>query len=50
MSAAEEDPNAPERRGPPTFDGIRELDSNPPRLWTYIYLLCFGAAVWVLVA
>lgn len=50
MSAAEKDPNAPERHGPPTFDGIRELDSNPPRLWTYIYLLCFGAAVWILVA
>lgn len=50
MSAAEKDPNAPERHGPPSFDGIRELDSNPPRLWTYIYLLCFGAAVWVLVA
>jgi cytochrome c oxidase cbb3-type subunit III len=46
----QEDPNAPERHGPPTFDGIRELDSNPPRLWTYLYLLCFGAAVWLVVA
>lgn len=50
MSAAEKDPNAPERHGPPTFDGIRELDSNPPRLWTYLFLLCCGAAVWLLVA
>jgi cytochrome c oxidase cbb3-type subunit 3 len=46
----QEDPHAPERHGPPTFDGIRELDSNPPRLWTYLYLLCFGAAVWLVVA
>lgn len=53
MTAAtppEKDPNAPERHGPPSFDGIRELDSNPPRLWTYIYGLCFGAAIWLVVA
>jgi cytochrome c oxidase cbb3-type subunit 3 len=46
----EKDPNAPERHTLPSFDGIRELDSNPPRLWTYIFALCFGAAVWVVVA
>ena len=46
----EADPNAPERHTLPSFDGIRELDSNPPRLWTYIFALCFGAAVWVVVA
>ncbi|WP_426954406.1 cytochrome-c oxidase, cbb3-type subunit III [Muricoccus radiodurans] len=46
----ERDPHAPERNAPPSFDGIRELDANPPRLWTYMYLLCFGAAVWLFVA
>jgi cytochrome c oxidase cbb3-type subunit III len=46
----EVDPNAPERNVPPSFDGIREMDSNPPRLWTYIYFLTFGASIWLLVA
>lgn len=42
---------APEqiRHGPPTFDGIRELDSNPPRVWTLIYVVSALAAVWLLV-
>ena len=47
---AQVDPHAPERHGPPSFHGIRELDGNPPRIWTYVYLLCFGAAVWLFVA
>jgi cytochrome c oxidase cbb3-type subunit 3 len=44
------DPKAPERNVPPSFDGIREMDSNPPRLWTYVYLLTFGASIWLFVA
>ncbi len=28
----------------------RELDSNPPRLWTYIFWLTSGAAIWLFVA
>lgn len=48
--AAAADPNAPERHGPLSFDGIRELDSNPPRVWTVVYLTCFIAALGVLVA
>jgi cytochrome c oxidase cbb3-type subunit III len=50
VHSPEEDPNAPERHGPPTFDGIRELDSNPPRIWTYVYIVTFGAAIWLFVA
>ena len=46
--AAATDPNAPERYGPLSFDGIRELDSNPPRVWTVIYVTCFLAALVVL--
>jgi cytochrome c oxidase cbb3-type subunit III len=46
----ERDPHSPLRHTLPTFDGIRELDSSPPRVWTYIYLLCFFAAVWIWVA
>lgn len=48
--APEVDPNAPERHGPLSFDGIRELDSNPPRIWTVIYVTTFIACLWVLVA
>jgi len=44
------DPHAPIRHGPPTFDGIRELDSNPPRVWTVIYIVSAIAAVWILFA
>jgi cytochrome c oxidase cbb3-type subunit 3 len=43
-------PNAPERHGPLSFDGIRELDSNPPRVWTVIYVTTFLASLWLLVA
>ena len=35
----ERDPHSPLRHTLPTFDGISELDSSPPRVWTYIYLL-----------
>lgn len=48
--APQVDPDAPERHGPLSFDGIRELDSNPPRVWTVIYLTTFLAALWVVVA
>ena len=44
------DPHAPERHGPMSFDGIRELDSNPPRIWTVIYITTVLAAVGVFVA
>lgn len=43
----EQDPHSPLRHTLPEFDGIRELDSSPPRVWTYIYLLCFLAAIWI---
>lgn len=43
-------PDAPERHGPLSFDGIRELDSSPPRVWTVVYLTTFLAALWLLVA
>jgi cytochrome c oxidase cbb3-type subunit III len=46
----ERDPHSPLRHTLPTFDGIRELDSSPPRVWTYIYLLTFFAAIWIWVA
>jgi hypothetical protein len=46
----ERDPHSPLRHTLPTFDGIRELDSSPPRVWTYIYLLCFLSAVWIWIA
>ena len=44
------DPLAPERHGPLSFDGIRELDSNPPRVWTIIYVTTALAAIWLVVA
>lgn len=44
------DPHSPLRHTLPTFDGIRELDSSPPRAWTYIYLLTFLAAIWIWIA
>ncbi len=44
------DPLAPERHGPLSFDGIRELDSNPPRIWTVIYITSALAAIWLVVA
>jgi cytochrome c oxidase cbb3-type subunit 3 len=44
------DPNAPERHALPSFDGIRELDSNPPRTWTVVYLTTLIAALGLLVA
>lgn len=44
------DPLAPERHGPLSFDGIRELDSNPPRVWTIIYVTTAVAAIWLVVA
>ncbi|WP_207540585.1 cytochrome-c oxidase, cbb3-type subunit III [Sabulicella rubraurantiaca] len=46
----ERDPNSPLRHTLPTFDGIRELDSSPPKVWTYIYLLTFFASIWIWVA
>lgn len=46
----ETDPHSPLRNTLPTFDGIRELDTTPPRLWTYIYLLTFFASIWIWVA
>lgn len=49
-AAATVDPLAPERHGPLSFDGIRELDSRPPRVWTAIYVITVAAAVWLLVA
>lgn len=48
--APEVDPTAPERHGPLSFDGIRELDSSPPRVWTVIYLTTFLASLWLIVA
>ena len=48
--APEVNPNAPERHGLPSFDGIRELDSNPPRVWTVIYLTTFLAGLWIIAA
>jgi mono/diheme cytochrome c family protein len=48
--APERDPNAPERHALPSFDGIRELDSNPPRTWTVVYLTTLIAALGLLVA
>ncbi len=44
------DPRSPLRHTLPSFDGIRELDSSPPRIWTYLYLLTFFASVWIWVA
>jgi cytochrome c oxidase cbb3-type subunit 3 len=44
------DPLAPERHGPLSFDGIRELDTNPPRIWTVIYITSALAAIWLVVA
>ncbi|MDB5317528.1 MAG: cytochrome c oxidase subunit CcoP [Rhodospirillales bacterium] len=46
----EVNPDAPERHGPLSFDGIRELDSNPPRVWTVFYVTTLLASLWVLVA
>lgn len=46
----ETNPLAPERNGPLSFDGIREMDRNPPRIWTVIYVVTALAAVWLLVA
>jgi cytochrome c oxidase cbb3-type subunit 3 len=46
----ERDPHSPLRNALPTFDGIRELDSSPPRVWTYIYLLTFLSSLWLWVA
>lgn len=46
----ERDPHSPLRQTLPTFDGIRELDSSPPRVWTYLYLLTFFASIWIWVA
>jgi cytochrome c oxidase cbb3-type subunit 3 len=46
----ERDPHSPLRHTLPTFDGIRELDSSPPRPWTYIYLLTFFATIWIWLA
>lgn len=43
-------PHAPERHGPLSFDGIRELDSRPPRMWTAIYGITIAAAIWLIVA
>lgn len=48
--APEVDPHAPERHGPLSFDGIRELDSSPPKVWTVIYVTTFLASIWLLVA
>jgi cytochrome c oxidase cbb3-type subunit 3 len=48
--APEVDPHAPERQGPLSFDGIRELDSSPPRVWTVIYVTTFLASLWLFVA
>ena len=44
------DPLAPERNGPLTFDGIRELDTNPPRIWSVFYITTALAALWLVVA
>jgi cytochrome c oxidase cbb3-type subunit 3 len=46
----EHDPTSPLRHTLPSFDGIRELDSSPPRIWTYLYLLTFFSALWLWVA
>jgi cytochrome c oxidase cbb3-type subunit III len=46
----EADPNAPERHGPLSFDGIRELDSNPPKVWTVVFLTTVLASLWLFVA
>lgn len=46
----DQDPLAPERHGPMTFDGIREMDTNPPRLWTVFYITTVLAALALLVA
>jgi cytochrome c oxidase cbb3-type subunit 3 len=46
----ERDPHSPLRNALPTFDGIRELDSSPPRIWTYIYILTFLSSLWLWVA
>lgn len=48
--APQVDPDAPERHGPLSFDGIRELDSSPPRVWTVIYVTTFLASLWLVVA
>ena len=44
------DPHAPERHGPLTFDGIREMDSNPPKVWTVVFLTTALASLWLFVA
>jgi cytochrome c oxidase cbb3-type subunit 3 len=46
-TAPERDPHSPLRNALPEFDGIRELDSSPPKIWTYIYLLTFLGAIWL---
>lgn len=46
-TAPERDPHSPLRNALPEFDGIRELDSSPPKVWTYIYLLTFLASLWL---
>jgi cytochrome c oxidase cbb3-type subunit 3 len=48
--APEVDPHAPDRHGPLSFDGIRELDSKPPRIWTVIYITTILAALGLVVA
>ncbi|PHK93495.1 cytochrome-c oxidase, cbb3-type subunit III [Pseudoroseomonas rhizosphaerae] len=45
--APERDPHSPLRNALPEFDGIRELDSSPPKVWTYLYLLTFLASLWL---
>ena len=49
-SSPDVNPHAPERHGPLSFDGIRELDSNPPRFWTVVYITTAVAALGLLVA
>lgn len=49
-AAAAQNPAAPERHGPLSFDGIRELDSNPPRVWTVVYITTFLAALLLVAA
>lgn len=44
------DPNAAERHTLPSFDGIREMDSNPPRVWTVVYITTAIAALGLIVA
>lgn len=46
----ETDPNATARHTLPSFDGIREMDSNPPRVWTVVYITTAIAALFLIVA